>query len=182
MSDLSINGGFRFITDSLYLERGAFVVTRTTFRGKGGRVRSTVARDSKKSSRSVEDVVRKIKQGMQKPPGEDYREKSLVIHGLICAHCGREFDHSNRHLLTVHHIDGNHHNNPSEGENWENLCVYCHENIHSRELLGDYFDGADSKKESRVVYEYGNDQDVKTFGKTILGEKLKKAIKEKGKK
>lgn len=157
-------------------------MTRTTFKSKGGRVRSTVVTDRKKSSRPVEDVVREIKKGMQKPPGEDYREQSLAIHGLICAYCGREFDHTNRHLLTVHHKDGNHHNNPSNGENWENLCVYCHDNIHSRELLGDYFDEADGKKESRVVYEYGNDQDVTAFGKTTLGEKLQKAIKEKGKK
>lgn len=155
---------------------------RTTFKSKGGRVRSTVVIEKKKSSRSVEEVVREIKKGMQKPPGEDYREQSLAIHGLICAYCGREFDHTNRHLLTVHHKDGNHHNNPSNGENWENLCVYCHDNIHSRELLGDYFDETDGKKESRVVYEYGNDQDVTAFGKTTLGEKLQKAIKEKGKK
>jgi hypothetical protein len=40
--------------------------------------------------------------------------------------------------LTVHHKDGNHLNNPPDGSNWENLCSYCHEDIHSRELLGDY--------------------------------------------
>jgi hypothetical protein len=38
----------------------------------------------------------------------------------------------------VHHKDGNHLNNPLDGSNWENLCVYCHEDEHSRKLLGDY--------------------------------------------
>jgi len=70
-----------------------------------------------------------------------YREQSLKIHGLICAKCGREFDFKNRNLLTVHHKDGNRLNNPPDGSNWENLCVYCHEDEHSRGLLGDYLRG-----------------------------------------
>jgi hypothetical protein len=69
---------------------------------------------------------------------ENYREKSLKIHGAICAKCGREFDQHNLHLLTVHHKDGNHQNNPANGSNWENLCIYCHDDEHSRGLLGEY--------------------------------------------
>lgn len=61
-----------------------------------------------------------------------YRERSLQIHPWICARCGREFTNSNLHLLTVHHKDHNHDNNPPDGSNWENLCVYCHDNEHSR--------------------------------------------------
>ncbi|MBI3015823.1 MAG: HNH nuclease family protein [Candidatus Tectomicrobia bacterium] len=72
---------------------------------------------------------------------EDYRERSLAIHGWICAKCGREFDASNLHLLTVHHKDGNHLNNPPDGSNWENLCIYCHEDEHTRFQLGDYLQG-----------------------------------------
>jgi hypothetical protein len=68
----------------------------------------------------------------------NYRERSLRIHGLICAKCQREFTHRNRQLLTVHHIDGNPRNNPADGSNWENLCVYCHEDEHNRKRLGDY--------------------------------------------
>ena len=68
----------------------------------------------------------------------NYREKSLKLHGLICAKCAREFNYKNKHLLTVHHKDGDPLNNPSDGSNWENLCVYCHDDEHSRELLGDY--------------------------------------------
>jgi cytochrome c553 len=81
-------------------------------------------------------MVRELK-GMSRPR-EDYRERSLKIHGLICAKCAREFEHKDRHLLTVHHKDGNHRNNPPDGSNWENLCAYCHEDEHSRGLLGDY--------------------------------------------
>lgn len=75
------------------------------------------------------------------PAGSTYREQSLRIHGLICAKCGREFGPSDRHLLTVHHKDSNARNNPPDGSNWENLCVYCHEDEHSRGLLGDYISG-----------------------------------------
>ena len=71
-------------------------------------------------------------------PVSNYRERSLKIHGLICAKCRREFTHRNRQLLTVHHKDGNPRNNPADGSNWENLCVYCHEDEHSRNRLGNY--------------------------------------------
>jgi 5-methylcytosine-specific restriction endonuclease McrA len=62
----------------------------------------------------------------------DYREASLKLHGLICAKCAREFAPQDRHLLTVHHKDGNWRNNPPDGSNWENLCVYCHDDEHAR--------------------------------------------------
>ncbi|MFZ5906798.1 MAG: YajD family HNH nuclease [Nitrospirota bacterium] len=78
----------------------------------------------------MEEIVRDLK--AMNTSLQDYREQSLKIHGLICAKCGREFDQKNRHLLTVHHKDGNHRNNPPDGSNWENLCVYCHEDEHSR--------------------------------------------------
>jgi 5-methylcytosine-specific restriction endonuclease McrA len=70
-----------------------------------------------------------------------YRQKSLRMHGLICARCAREFDQATAHLLTVHHKDGNHYNNPPDGSNWENLCSHCHDDMHSRGLLGDYLSG-----------------------------------------
>ena len=90
----------------------------------------------KQDEKSVEDIVKELRQAGT--PSSDYREQSLKIHGLICAKCGREFEYKDRHLLTVHHKDGNHRNNPSDGANWENLCVYCHEDEHSRGMLGDY--------------------------------------------
>ena len=72
---------------------------------------------------------------------QSYRARSLELHGWICAKCAREFDESTLHLLTVHHRDGNHQNNPPDGSNWENLCVYCHDDEHSREILADYLAG-----------------------------------------
>ena len=94
--------------------------------------------DKKKGdARSVTDIVKELKQGGS--PAGDYRKQSLRIHGLICAKCGREFGPDNQHLLTVHHKDENRRNNPPDGSNWENLCVYCHDDEHSRGLLGDYF-------------------------------------------
>ena len=76
-------------------------------------------------------------------PGHNYRERSLELHGLICAKCAREFDAANLKELTVHHIDGNDNNNPADGSNWENLCNHCHEAEHSRGRLGDYLRGDD---------------------------------------
>ena len=90
----------------------------------------------KSKTESVADIVRELKQSGSLT--SDYRKQSLKIHGLICAKCGREFDFNNQHLLTVHHKDGNHRNNPPDGSNWENLCVYCHDDEHSRGVLGDY--------------------------------------------
>ncbi|MBN1545461.1 MAG: HNH nuclease family protein [Syntrophaceae bacterium] len=130
--------------------------------------------------RSAEEVVREIKKNNQKPHGEDYRERSLRLHGLVCARCGREFNEANRHLLTVHHKDGNHQNNPADGSNWENLCVYCHEDEHSRSLLGEYYAGGSHERETAVVYseDSGQNGDVPT-GLGSLAEQLRKALEKK---
>jgi hypothetical protein len=61
-----------------------------------------------------------------------YREQSLKLHPWICGRCTRVFTRENLHELTVHHKDHNHDNNPSDGSNWENLCLYCHDNEHQR--------------------------------------------------
>jgi len=90
----------------------------------------------KERGKDIDQFVRELKESAA--PKNDYREQSLKIHGLICAKCAREFDHTNRHLLTVHHKDGNHRNNPPDGSNWETLCVYCHDEEHTRGILGDY--------------------------------------------
>ena len=104
-------------------------------KGYSGKKRKWPAK--RERGKNVDDFVRELKESAA--PKNDYREQSLKIHGLICAKCAREFDHKDRHLLTVHHKDGNHRNNPQDGSNWENLCVYCHDEEHPRGLLGDYF-------------------------------------------
>ena len=153
-------------------------MSRVTFGNRGGRVRVDTVKGKAGPPRPVEEVVRELK-AAGRAAEEDYRERSLAVHGLICARCSREFDAAHRHLLTVHHKDGNHRNNPADGSNWENLCVYCHEDVHSRELLGDYLGGASSSaREETVVY---RDEDRPGSGVlTTLGERLKQAL-EKGK-
>ncbi len=65
---------------------------------------------------------------------QGYREKSLKMYPHVCGRCSREFAYPNLHLLTVHHRDHNHDNNPEDGSNWELLCVYCHDEEHSKQL------------------------------------------------
>ena len=65
---------------------------------------------------------------------QDYRERALKIYPWICGRCTREFDARSVQQLTVHHRDHNHDNNPSNGSNWELLCLYCHDNEHQRQL------------------------------------------------
>ena len=65
---------------------------------------------------------------------QTYREQALKIYPWVCGRCAREFTRTNLHLLTVHHRDHNHDNNPRNGSNWELLCIYCHDNEHSRYL------------------------------------------------
>lgn len=148
-------------------------MAKVTFSSKWGRVKAQKKMiPAGNVAKSAQDSVRDIKKNQKPPAGEEYREKSLAIHGLVCARCSREFDESKRHLLTVHHKDGNHNNNPADGSNWENLCVYCHEDIHSRGVLADYLGGEASAREFSVVYE-----DVPAGGGSgLMAQKLKKAL------
>ena len=68
-----------------------------------------------------------------------YRERALKMYPWICAHCGREFEGKRVKELTVHHKDHNHDNNPLDGSNWELLCIYCHDNEHSRDQVADAY-------------------------------------------
>ena len=65
---------------------------------------------------------------------QGYREQALKLYPWVCGRCAREFDRVNLQQLTVHHKDHNHDNNPPDGSNWELLCIYCHDNEHSRVL------------------------------------------------
>ncbi len=96
-------------------------------------LKSRKARGGRISREEAERIVEKAR-GFEEDRMKGYREKSLKLHPWVCARCGREFNLSNLHLLTVHHKDHNHDNNPPDGSNWENLCIYCHENEHRRYL------------------------------------------------
>ena len=63
---------------------------------------------------------------------KSYREQALKLYPWICGRCTREFKGANLRELTVHHVDHNHENNPSDGSNWELLCIYCHDEEHTK--------------------------------------------------
>jgi len=76
-------------------------------------------------------IVAEARQGRNQRE-KTYREKALKMYPWVCARCGREFSGKKLRELTVHHRDHNHDYNPPDGSNWELLCLYCHDNEHSR--------------------------------------------------
>jgi hypothetical protein len=84
---------------------------------------------------SVMEEVRRHRERREKT----YRERALKLFPWICARCGREFSGKKVRELTVHHKDHDHDNNPSDGSNWELLCIYCHENEHARDQVADWY-------------------------------------------
>jgi 5-methylcytosine-specific restriction endonuclease McrA len=81
--------------------------------------------------------ARRVQQNRER----EYREKALKLFPRVCARCGREFEGQRLRELTVHHKDHNHDNNPPDGSNWELLCIYCHDNEHSRNLEQEWHNG-----------------------------------------
>ena len=82
-----------------------------------------------------------------------YREQALKMYPHICGRCAREFTRQNLHELTVHHRDHNHDNNPSDGSNWELLCLYCHDNEHQRQLEAQQgYSSTDGTKKSTATH------------------------------
>ena len=86
------------------------------------------------SSKSSAEVDRIIAQSRRDAAQRDlgYRERALKMYPWICGRCAREFTRANLSELTVHHRNHDHDFNPADGSNWELLCVYCHDNEHSR--------------------------------------------------
>jgi len=66
--------------------------------------------------------------------GHGYRDQALKMYPWICGRCAREFTRSNLSELTVHHRNHDHSDNAADGSNWELLCLYCHDNEHTRYL------------------------------------------------
>jgi len=79
---------------------------------------------------------------------KSYRERALKMFPLVCGRCGREFSGKKLRELTVHHRDHNHDYNPPDGSNWELLCLYCHENEHSRYLEEDAYGHSGTEAET----------------------------------
>jgi len=83
-----------------------------------------------------------------------YRERALKMFPKLCARCGREFSGKKIRELTVHHKDHNHDNNPPDGSNWELLCIYCHDNEHSRHEVAEAYGEAtpDHEREPSSIH------------------------------
>ena len=88
---------------------------------------------------TLDDLIAETKKERRKEE-KSYRGRALKMFPWICARCGREFSGKKVRELTVHHKDHNHDNNPSDGSNWELLCIYCHENEHARDQVADWYD------------------------------------------
>ncbi|NSL53397.1 YajD family HNH nuclease [Uliginosibacterium aquaticum] len=83
---------------------------------------------------------------------QGYRERALKLYPWVCGRCTRSFTRDNLRELTVHHRDHNHDNNPPDGSNWELLCIYCHENEHSRYLEADSGQGGGENGHSSATH------------------------------
>lgn len=84
-----------------------------------------------KKSSNVDRVMAEQREYIAKRE-KSYREQALKLYPWVCGRCSREFTHANLRELTVHHKDHDHDNNPSDGSNWELLCLYCHDEEHSK--------------------------------------------------
>jgi len=90
--------------------------------------------NDKKSDTSKLDHIIAETRRHQDERSKTYREQALKMYPWVCGRCGREFTRKNLSELTVHHRNHNHDDNPSDGSNWELLCLYCHDNEHQRQL------------------------------------------------
>ncbi len=88
---------------------------------------------SKSNSGKLDDLVAESRRRAE-ARGHGYREQALKMYPWVCGRCGREFTRQNLNELTVHHRNHDHDYNPSDGSNWELLCLYCHDNEHARQL------------------------------------------------
>jgi len=93
------------------------------------------------SNSKLDQVVVQARQAREQRE-KGYREQALKLYPWVCGRCAREFTRENLRELTVHHRDHNHDNNPPDGSNWELLCLYCHDNEHSRYIDSEYGDAA----------------------------------------
>jgi 5-methylcytosine-specific restriction endonuclease McrA len=102
---------------------------------------------SEKNPDKLDQVVAQARRAAQQRE-EGYRAKALKMYPWICGRCTREFTRETLQELTVHHRDHDHDNNPADGSNWELLCVYCHDNEHSRQVDSAFGDAGKDNQES----------------------------------
>ena len=86
-----------------------------------------------KTNKKLDDIVAQAIRAKEER-GHGYRAQALKLYPWICGRCSREFSRANLTELTVHHKNHDHDYNPSDGSNWELLCLYCHDNEHQRQI------------------------------------------------
>ncbi|MCP5141529.1 MAG: HNH nuclease family protein [Chromatiales bacterium] len=106
---------------------------------------------SDRSSDKLDQIVLKARRDAAERE-RGYRERALKMYPWVCGRCGREFTHANLRELTVHHRDHNHDNNPEDGSNWELLCLYCHDNEHSRYTDAQYGGSVREEKQAAATH------------------------------
>jgi len=109
------------------------------------------AMSSKNSTDKLDRVVSQARIAREERE-KGYRSRALKMYPWVCGRCAREFNEKNLQELTVHHRDHNHDNNPMDGSNWELLCVYCHDNEHSRYIDAGYGDSAAEAEKREETY------------------------------
>jgi hypothetical protein len=88
--------------------------------------------DSKNNNSSKHERILAEQRDYNNKRAAGYREQALKLYPWVCGRCAREFSRPNLRELEVHHMDHNHDNNPPDGSNWELLCMYCHDQEHSK--------------------------------------------------
>jgi len=77
----------------------------------------------------LDRIVAKVRSDSEERD-KSYRERALKMYPWICGRCAREFSRVT-----------------PDGSNWELLCVYCHDNEHSRYIDSEYAETtADTQK------------------------------------
>jgi len=117
---------------------------------------------SVKKTGSEDQIIAEARRNRERRE-KTYRERALKIFPPICARCGREFTGKRLRELTVHHKDHNHDNNPPDGSNWELLCIYCHNNQHSRYVDAEWYSELTPGEEKETSSTYKPFADLKTL-------------------
>ena len=102
------------------------------------------------NAKEQEIILKARRQAEERAKG--YREQALKLYPWVCGRCGREFTHNNLRELTVHHRDHDHDNNPTDGSNWELLCLYCHDYEHQKLLEAAYGGSAGDTGSTGATY------------------------------
>ena len=130
VQDLNTGSSHRFLISNCATD--ALEVAAVFRAGAKTRTRTKTAMEKPKHNKLDQTVITARRASELRDQG--YRARALKMYPHLCGRCAREFERENLHELTVHHRDHNHDNNPSDGSNWELLCLYCHDNEHQRQV------------------------------------------------